>query len=64
MKLVSGEANRVAFELASKIEVKNDEIIRALDKVAKARTEEQLESRILDLEQLVFEKTGRWLYEV
>lgn len=64
MKLVSGEANRVAFELASKIEVKNDEIIRALDKVAKARTEEQLESRILDLEQLVFEKTGKWLYEV
>ena len=59
MKLVSGEANRVAFELASKIEVKNDEIIRALDKIAKARTEEQLESRILDLEQLVFEKTGR-----
>lgn len=64
MKLVSGEANRVAFELASKIEVKSDEIIRALDKVAKARTEEQLESRILDLEQLVFEKTGKWLYEV
>ena len=64
MKLVSGEANRVAFELASKIEVKDDEIIRALEKVAKARTEEQLESRILDLEQLVFEKTGRWLYEV
>ena len=64
MKLVSGEASRVAFELASKIESKDDDIIRALDKVAKARTEEQLENRILDVEQLVFEKTGKWLYEV
>ena len=35
MKLVSGEANRVAFELASKIEVNDDEIVRALEKLLK-----------------------------
>lgn len=66
MKLVQGEAKRVAFELEqlmiNKGIDKDDDLREALDKLSKARNQDQLETLSIKVEQLVFDKTGKWLY--
>lgn len=66
MKLVQGEAKRAAFELEqlmiSKGIDKDDDLREALDKLSKARNQNQLETLSIKVEQLVFDKTGKWLY--
>lgn len=66
MKLAQGEAKRAAFELEqliiSKGIDKDDDLREALDKLSKARNQDQLETLSIKVEQLVFDKTGKWLY--
>ena len=66
MKLVQGEAKRAAFELEqlmiSKGIDKDDDLREALDKLSRARNQERLEILSIKVEQLVFDKTGKWLY--